>query len=110
MWAIQSRSALAQLVRNFACWLLYLIASRAASLVPTIAPGFHDDVRTISATKSSMSLTTRSYCLGDLILPDPVTPPGPRDHFMLTPTPVEPRIRPGYRMSSCLSSLLIVVS
>jgi hypothetical protein len=95
-------------VRKSAWELWRLMASIAASLVPTIAPGFQDDVVIMSATKSSMSLTTTAYCLGDFIPPCAVTVPGLPDHSRLTP--MEPRAGFGYRMSSCLSSLLIVLS
>jgi hypothetical protein len=83
-------------VRKSACLLWRLIASRAATLVPTIAAGFHDDIRMMSATKSSMSLTTTAYCLGDFMLPYVVIPPGSPDHSMLTP--IEPRAGSGYRI------------
>src|SRR5215813_5370305 len=47
------------------------MACFAARLVPINAPGFHEDARNTSTTRSSMSLTTMVYCLG-------VLSPGPR--------------------------------
>ena len=52
------------------------------------APGFHEDARNTSATRSSMSLTTMVYCFG-------VLSPGPRtvtlgagpDHCAPAPIP-----------------------
>jgi hypothetical protein len=80
-------------MRNSACLLLRLIASRVACLFPAIAPGFHDDVRTMSATKSSMSLTTTAYCLDDFIPPYAFTPSWLTRPFHADASGAESRVR-----------------
>src|SRR5215510_2476909 len=79
----------------FACLLRRLMACFAARLVPINAPGFHEDARNTSTTRSSMSLTTMVYCLG-VLSPGPrtVTLGGGPDHCAPTPIP-DARIRSG---------------